>query len=259
MTDLRSTERFSDRVEDYVRYRPDYPRALIGWLHQQGVNTDWTVADIGAGTGISAKMFLDAGHRVAAVEPNAAMRAAAMQWLGGDARFHAVDGSAERTGLGNGSVDLVTAAQAFHWFDKEKVRGEFHRVLSPRGLVAVFWNTRRLVGTPFLEGYERLLHEYGVDYVGVAERYADDDAMKHWFDAGYVGMASFPHRQKLDYDALEGRLMSSSYAPKPGHINHEPMLFALRSLFDATQDGGTIDFDYDTRIFLGRPDARCTT
>jgi len=255
MNDLRSTERFSDRVEDYVRYRPDYPRALVDWLHGLGVRPDWLVADVGAGTGISSKLFLDAGHRVTAVEPNAAMRAAAERWLGGEGRYRAVDGTAEATGLPDGSVDLVIAAQAFHWFDRDKVRNEFARILSPHGLVAVFWNSRRLTGTPFLEGYERLLHEYGVDYVGVAERYADDESMARWFGRGYRGMASFPHGQQLDHEALLGRLMSSSYAPKPGHPNHEPMLHALRALFDATQDGGTVSFDYDTRVFAGRTDA----
>lgn len=255
MNDLRSTERFSDRVEDYVRYRPDYPRALVDWLRGLGVRSDWLVADVGAGTGISSKLFLDAGHRVTAVEPNAAMRAAAARWLGGEGRYQALDGTAEATGLPDGSVDLVIAAQAFHWFDRDKVRSEFARILSPHGLVAVFWNSRRLTGTPFLEGYERLLHEYGVDYVGVAERYADDESMARWFGRGYRGMASFPHGQKLDHEALLGRLMSSSYAPKPGHPNHEPMLHALRALFDATQDDGTVSFDYDTRVFAGRTDA----
>ncbi|UPG88864.1 class I SAM-dependent methyltransferase [Luteibacter aegosomaticola] len=255
MADLRSTERFSDRVEDYVRYRPDYPQALVDWLHGLGVKHDWAVADIGAGTGISSKLFLDAGHRVTAVEPNAAMREAATRWLGGEERFRAIDGTAEATGLVDASVDLVTSGQAFHWFDKDRVRAEFGRIVSPRGLVAIFWNTRRLIGTPFLEGFERLMHEYGVDYVSVTERYADDDAMARWFGHGYRGMASFPHGQKLDFDALKGRLMSSSYAPKPGHPNHEPLLAALRSLFDATQDGGTVDYDFDTRVFAGRPDA----
>lgn len=255
MNDLRSTERFSDRVEDYVRYRPDYPRALVDWLHGLGVKPDWTVADVGAGTGISSKLFLDAGHRVTAVEPNEAMRAAAERWLGAEQRFGAVDGTAEATGLPAHSVDLVIVAQAFHWFDMDKVRAEFARIVSPRGLVAVFWNSRRLTGTPFLEGYERLLLEYGVDYLGVAERYTDDASMAKWFGHGYRGMASFPHSQKLDYENLLGRLMSSSYAPKPGHPNHEPMLHALRALFDETQDGGTVDFDYDTRVFAGRPDA----
>jgi SAM-dependent methyltransferase len=182
------------------------------------------------------------------------MRAAAARWLGGEGRYRALDGTAEATGLPDGSVDLVIAAQAFHWFDRDKVRNEFARILSPHGLVAVFWNSRRLTGTPFLEGYERLLHEYGVDYVGVAVRYADDESMARWFGRGYRGMASFPHGQKLDHEALLGRLMSSSYAPKPGHPNHEPMLHALRALFDATQDDGTVSFDYDTRVFAGRTD-----
>ncbi|MDY1547264.1 class I SAM-dependent methyltransferase [Luteibacter sahnii] len=255
MNDLRPTERFSDRVADYVRYRPDYPRALVDWLHTLGVRPHWRVADVGAGTGISSKLFLDAGHPVTAVEPNAAMREAAMRWLGAESRFTVVDGRAEATGLADGSVDLVTVAQAFHWFDREAVRAEFARMLSSHGLVVVFWNTRRLVGTPFLEGYERLLREYGIDYAGVAERYADDDSMARWFGAGYRGKASFAHGQKLDHDGLLGRTQSSSYMPRVGHPNHEPMLAALRSLFDATQDGGFIDFDYDTRVFAGRPDA----
>lgn len=255
MPPLRSTERFSDRVADYVRYRPDYPQAIVAWLRQLDVTPSWEVADVGAGTGISSRLFLDAGHRVVAVEPNDAMRAAAEQWLHDSPGFRAIDGTAEATTLADASVDLVIAAQAFHWFDTSAVRQEFRRILSPHGLVAVFWNSRRLAGTPFLEGYERLLLEYGVDYTSVAERYADDDSMRLWFGHGFRGAASFPHGQALDFDALRGRLMSSSYAPKPGHPNHEPMLAALRDLFDATQQGGTVAFDYDTRIFAGTPDA----
>src|ERR1700754_4894565 len=107
MTDLRSTDRFSDRVEDYVRYRPDYPQALVGWLHGLGVRPDWTVADIGAGTGISSKLFLDAGHRVTCGETNAPMRAATEQWLETEGRFRSHDGTAEAPGLPDRSVDLV--------------------------------------------------------------------------------------------------------------------------------------------------------
>lgn len=252
MNDLRATERFSDRVDDYVRYRPDYPTALIDWLRREhGVQADWPVADVGAGTGISARLFLDAGHHVTAVEPNAAMRAAAEHWLGDNPRFHAVDGRADVTGLADGSVALVTVAQAFHWFDETATRREFARILRPGGLAAIFWNTRRLVGTPFLEGYEALLRRYGTDYTSVAERYADEPRMRAWYGDGFRGTASFEHVQQLDFDALEGRLMSSSYAPKAGHPNHEPMLAALRELFDRTAEHGRIGFDYDTRIFIG--------
>jgi len=252
MMTLQSTSRFSDRVDDYVRYRPDYPSALLDWLQREhAVSTDWLVADIGAGTGISSKMLLDAGYRVIAVEPNAPMRAAAEKWLGADAKFSAVDGRADATGLEDASVDLVTVAQAFHWFDEETTRREFARILRPGGLAAIWWNSRRLTGTPFLIGYESLLQTYGTDYTSVAERYADDERMHVWFGAGFVGSASFPHSQKLDFEALRGRLMSSSYAPKENHPNHVPMLKALRDLFDACAEQGTISFDYDTRIFAG--------
>ena len=247
-----STERFSDRVADYVRHRPDYPPALLAWLRREhGVTPDWKVADVGAGTGISSKLFLDAGHAVTAVEPNAAMREAAVAWLGGQPRFRAVDGRADATGLPDASVDLVTVAQAFHWFDPEATRREFARILRPDGLAAIFWNSRRLIGTPFLEGYEALLKRHGTDYTSVAERYADDDSMRAWFGAGWRGTTRFEYKQLLDYDGLRGRLMSSSYVPKPGHAQHAPMLAALRELFERCQRDGRISFDYDTRIIVG--------
>ena len=252
MSDLHSTARFSDRVDDYVHYRPDYPVALLEWLQRElGVDRSWRVADIGAGTGISSKMFLDAGYRVTAVEPNAPMRAAAEQWLHAYDGFHAVDGTATATGLADASVDLATVAQAFHWFDEEATRREFSRILRPSGLAAIWWNSRRLIGTRFLEGYEALLQAYGTDYTSVAERYADDARMHAWFGDGYRGSASFEHGQRLDFEALRGRLMSSSYAPQAGHPKHEPMLHALRELFDACAEHGTVSFDYDTRNFAG--------
>jgi SAM-dependent methyltransferase len=249
---MDSTSRFSDRVADYVRYRPDYPPAMLAWLRREhGVDTSWLVADIGAGTGISSKMFLDAGHEVVAVEPNAPMRAAAQEWLGGDTQFRAVDGTAEATTLDDASIDLVSAAQAFHWFDKTAVRREWARIVRPGGLAAIYWNTRRLVGSPFLEGYERLLVEYGNDYVTDAKRYANHDSMITWFGAGFRGATSFEHAQQLDWEGLVGRTQSSSYAPLRGHLRHEAMLAALRELFDATQSGGYVSIDYDTRIFVG--------
>jgi SAM-dependent methyltransferase len=225
---------------------------MLDWLHrEQGVAPAWKVADVGAGTGISSKLFLDAGHEVTAVEPNMAMREAAVAWLGGNPRFHAVDGTSDATTLPDASVELVMVAQAFHWFEPASTHREFARILRPGGLAAIFWNSRRLTGTPFLEGYEALLQRYGTDYTSVAERYADDDSMRAWFGAGWRGTARFEHKQLLDFDALRGRLMSSSYAPKPGHPQHEPMLAALRELFGRCQQDGHVSFDYDTRIIVG--------
>lgn len=253
MSELHFTARFSDRVDDYVRYRPDYPPALLDWLQrEQGVDAGWRVADVGAGTGISSKMFLDTGYRVTAVEPNAPMRAAAEHWLHTYENFDAVDGKADATGLPDASVELVTVAQAFHWFDEAATRREFARILRPGGLAAIWWNSRRLVGTHFLEAYEALLQQFGTDYTSVAERYADDARMRVWFGSGFRGSASFEHSQRLDFESLRGRLMSSSYAPQAGHPQHEAMLHALRELFDASAGHGTVSFDYDTRIFAGQ-------
>ncbi|MCC7633484.1 class I SAM-dependent methyltransferase [Stenotrophomonas rhizophila] len=251
-----STERFSSRVADYVRYRPDYPPALLHWLHHDiGIPTETLVADIGAGTGISTRLFLASGHPVIAVEPNAAMRNAAEQWLAPDyLRLKLVDGTAEATTLAQDSVGLVAAAQAFHWFDTAAVRREWARILHPGGMALVFWNSRLLDASPFLVGYEQLLLEFGTDYTQVAERYQDDDAMRAWFGPGLRGLASFPNVQRMDLDGLRGRLLSSSYAPQAGHRRHAPMLEALQQLFDAHAVDGQVAFQYHTRAFIGTLD-----
>jgi SAM-dependent methyltransferase len=251
---LDSTRRFTDRVADYVRYRPGYPRDLLDWLRgEHGVTAAWEVADVGAGTGISSRLFLEAGHAVVAVEPNAAMRAAALEGLAAFPRFRAVDAPAEATTLPAASVDLVVAAQAFHWFDQEAVRREWRRILRPAGLALVLWNSRRTGGTPFLDGYEALLLAHATDYAQVAERYADEATLRGWFGAGFRAARTFESHQVLDLAGLRGRVLSSSYAPGPAHPGHQAMLEALARLFEQTQAGGTVTIQYDTRAYLGRP------
>lgn len=247
-----STSRFSSRVADYIKYRPSYPTEIVPFLHDVcGVAADALVADIGAGTGISTRLFLEAGHTVIAVEPNGPMLDAAVEWLGGFPGFRFAPGTAEATTLENASVDLVIAAQAFHWFDPPQASREFGRILKPGGLVALFWNSRLLTGSGFLEGYEALLKRWGVDYSEVAERYSDDATMAEWFGDRFLHKAAFPNVQVLDFGGLTGRLSSSSYAPKPGHPNHEPMLAALRDLFERTARNGTVDLEYSTRLYVG--------
>jgi SAM-dependent methyltransferase len=246
------TQRFSDRVEDYARYRPDYPATLLTWLNEiAGITPRWRVADIGAGTGISSKLFLDAGHAVIAIEPNAPMRTAATRALASYPKFSSVDSRAEATTLADGSVDLVSVAQAFHWFDRAAVRREWKRILPPNGLVVIYWNTRRLHGSPFLERYEQLLRDFGTDYTSVAERYDDDASMRTWFGDGLIGTHRIDHRQLLNFEELRGRLQSSSYAPPRDHPRYESMIAALHQLFADCAVSDRVSFEYDTRVFLG--------
>jgi SAM-dependent methyltransferase len=247
------TERFSDRVDDYVRYRPGYPRALIDHLRERGIlHASSVVADIGAGTGISSALFLDAGCDVHAVEPNAAMRSAAERLLDGRSGFHSVDARAERTTLADASIDLVTVGTAFHWFEPVATRAEFARILRPHGHVALFWNLRRRDGA-FMRKYEDILMTHCQDYaVADAARRADDATVNAFFDGGPVESTTFDNAQHLDFDGLLGRVLSSSYAPKPGDPAHAPMRAALRAVFDACAVEGKITLDYDTRLHVGR-------
>jgi SAM-dependent methyltransferase len=247
-----STTRFSDRVNAYVRHRPGYPDAVLDILHgEAGLATGATVADVGAGTGISSRILLDGGHPVVAVEPNAAMRAAAEAALGGDPRFRVVDGTAENTGLPDASVEAAVAFQAFHWFDAPRARAEWRRILRPGGLAVIIWNARRREGSGFLRGYEALLLRHGTDYAGVNHENVTDDTLRGFFGGAYTRRTA-ENRQVFDQAGLEGRLVSSSYAPNAGEPGHDDMIRDLRRLFDETQRDGRVVMEYETQILFAR-------
>lgn len=250
--DADPTQRFSQRVEDYLRFRPGYPDALPDWLYlTQGVSRQATVADIGAGTGMSTAMWLERGHEVVAIEPNDAMRTAlAGQW-GRSPKLRISDGRAEATGLADASVDLITCGTAFHWLDPAASRREWARILRPHGQVCIFWNARPPAVSAFMQGYDDLLRRFGTDYAKVAERRPDDAAMRRWFGDGFRAMAEFPNPRLLDFEGLYGRVRSSSSAPPPEDPRHAPMRAALQRLFDDNEQLGQVRFDYLTRAFAG--------
>lgn len=245
------TTRFSDRVADYVRYRPGYPDEMVAALRDAvGLGEGSAVADLGAGTGISSELFLRVGCTVHAVEPNDAMREAAVARLGENPRFRAHPGTAEATGLPAASVDLVVAGQAFHWFDVAAARREALRILVPGGQGALFWNSRRSDATPFLRAYEALLRDFGTDYAQVTHRNVAERALAAFFGGPYESQI-FANHQDFDAEGLRGRVLSSSYSPAPGHPRHIPMLAALADLFAAHEENGLVRFEYDTELFFG--------
>ncbi len=246
-------ERFSDRVANYVRYRPGYPADVRAVLRDRaGLSPASVVADIGSGTGISSLFLLQSGCTVSGVEPNAAMRGAAEDLLAGHARFQSVAGSAQDTALPDQSVTLITAFQAFHWFPAAATRREFDRILAKDGRVALVWNVRHLATTPFLRAYEDLLLEFGTDYGAVRHENIGDGELAGFFRDGEFERHSYPSAQEFDFVGLKGRLLSSSYAPPAGHPRHESMLATLQRAFDAHQIENRVAFEYDTQVFIGK-------
>jgi len=250
MTFADAKQRFSNRVADYTRYRPVYPSALLDLLAKEcGLRPDHVIADIGSGTGLLSKLFLDHGNRVYGVEPNTEMRAGGEDFLRGYSNFTSVNGSAEATTLP--SVDFITAGQAFHWFNVTAAEQEFRRVLKPAGWTIVVWQDRRMEETPFAREYETLLQRFGIDYKKVKNAYPEADKIRHFFDAGSFQSRDLPNHQVLDWEGLRGRLRSSSYAPTETHSNYEPMMAALRNIFDSYQQDGTVRMEYFARIYFG--------
>jgi ubiquinone/menaquinone biosynthesis C-methylase UbiE len=233
-------------------YRPSYPVEAIDYLYDTiGFQAGSQIADIGAGTGIFTKLLLERGSLVTAVEPNQAMREAGEKVLGKLHNFRAVSGAAEATGLEANSVDYIVSAQAFHWFNRAEAQLEFRRILRQGGKCVLIWNSRLTEGSPFLVGYEQLLHTYGLDYKAVNHRNISEEELASFFKTGDLHVARFMNRQEFDYEGLQGRLLSSSYSPMEGHPNYEPMMAALRELFDKSAENGKVGIDYETEVFWG--------
>jgi len=248
-----ATVRFSDRVADYVKARPGYPLEVIELLKNRiGLGPATVVADIGAGTGILTRLLLHTGATVHAIEPNEPMREALLATSPNDARLAASAGTAESTNLADASVELITAAQAFHWFDRDAARREFQRILRPGGWVALIWNGRQVDTSPFLVAYEQLLQRRATDYRTVNHRGITPTEIQAFFNPGAVERVTFPNAQHFDFEGLRRRLLSSSYAPAAGQPNHEPMLENLRAIFDEHQRNGVVVFAYETELHLGR-------
>ncbi|HET6255176.1 MAG TPA: class I SAM-dependent methyltransferase [Puia sp.] len=246
-----STTRFSDRVEDYVKYRPHYPEVILAYLQDlYAFQPGWAVADIGSGTGISAELFLRFGNKVFAVEPNREMRLKGEELLAAYPRFISVEGTAEATGLADSSADLIVAGQAFHWFDPGPTRKEFVRIARPGAVVALIWN-ERLILSDFEREYEELILEYAGDYKTINHKNITDAQIGDFFQPKPFVLHSFENEQRFDFNGLKGRLLSSSYIPKEG-AGYEEMMAALKALFDRHAVNGQVRVGYETKVYTGK-------
>jgi SAM-dependent methyltransferase len=247
-----ATVRFSKRVDTYVRYRPGYPPEVVACLREFGLRPEHTVADVGSGTGVFSELLLKNGNTVYAVEPNAEMRAAADRLFTGNPLFHSVAAPAEATTLPSASVNWVTAAQAFHWFDVGRCRIEFARILRPGGRIALLWNNRR-EDTPFLADYEQFLRRHAIDYAAVKHQNVEcDGRLERFFGPGGYARRSFANEQVFDFDGLRGRTLSSSYMPGDDHPGCAAILADLERIFRRHAVEGRVLFAYQTRMYVGR-------
>lgn len=248
-----SKKRFSDRVNDYKRYRPLYPDEALEYVkHECAIDGHSKIADVGSGTGISTKAMIENYHcHVYAVEPNEKMRLEAESALGGNPLFTSINGSSEDTKLADHSVTMVTAFQAFHWFDSKKAHVEFKRILKEQKWVVLVWNDRVTKSTPFLEGYEGILQMLP-EYSKVNHKNTEKLTIEKFIGTSNVNFQTFPNSQKFDLDGLMGRFFSSSYTPSIGTVEYDEQVRKLETLFNSTNDDGLIEFKYQTQIYLGR-------
>ena len=252
MLKIESTERFSSRVEAYMRHRPSYPKEVISVLQDKcGLTAQMSIADVASGTGIFTRLLLENGNHVFGVEPNEKMRLAGEEYLAEFPNFVSVSGTAEATALPDHSVQMITCAQAAHWLKHEEALREFQRILEPSHYVVLIFNDRQVKGDAFANEYEELVVSYGTDYSAVQRlgRIFEGD---EFFAPYKCEKRTLPNHQDLDYEALEGRLLSSSYAPQAGDAGHEPMLEDLRRIFEKYQSGGRVRMRYDTNIYFGK-------
>lgn len=247
-----NTNRFSDRVDNYIKYRPGYPAEVLLYLQQSiGLDASWTIADVGSGTGISTEMFLDNSNKVYAIEPNKEMREAADRLLAHHPGYMSVDGTAEHTTLPMECVDLITAAQAFHWFDRAAFKKECVRIGRDGAYCLLIWNERK-VESDFEKAYEDLLMKYGTDYTKVDHRNIHEEDMAKFFAPNEMTNKVFHNEQMFDFDGVKGRLLSSSYAPNTTHPNYGPMIAYLQDIFQKHQADGKVGFSYDCNLYFAQ-------
>jgi len=232
MTDeTRSTERFGSRASAYASYRPPYPAdAIDAVLADLGDPRKLVVADVGAGTGISSRLFADRGAAVVAVEPNAAMRNAAKE----HPRVRWCDGTADRTGLAARSADVVVACQAFHWFATPPAMREFARIARRRAAILQY---ERDEGDAFTQAYGRIVRAYARDDTE-ARRLAALATFER-FPNARVTRSEFASKHVLSLEAVFGRAASSSYLPDSGS-EFEALRRDLQAAFERHQQGGTV-------------------
>jgi ubiquinone/menaquinone biosynthesis C-methylase UbiE len=247
---ISSTSRFSNRAENYARFRPGYPNELFTYLEKaMDLQPEASLVDIGSGTGLFAEPLLTRGYSVVCIEPNEEMRQAGEERLKKYASFQSIRSTAEDTGLAPGSIDLITVAQTFHWLDPVAARLECQRILKPHGNIVLAWN-RETTQTIFEKKYAALRTQYRIGDPGPVQ--IDPILIREFFAPRVAATNTFDNKQLLDFEALKGQLLSKSYIPLPGHELYDAMITDLIKLFVDYNENGLVTINYETLLYWGQ-------
>lgn len=247
------TERFSGRVEAYRAYRPGFPRAILPFLREHGaLPARAVVADIGAGTGMFAEIFLEAGHRVFAIEPNIEMLEACCELAAHQPALQVLQGSAEATTLPDASIDLIAVGRAMHWFDWPRAHREFTRILRPRGWVLVATNGHRDSNAPVSEEMSAIFRKWRTDSAEADTRHDFNERLQEFLDAATWHRATRYHSMTMDFPTLLGYAESLSAIPRLGERGYEGMVAELRMIFERYAENGILHTPTACQLFLGR-------
>lgn len=250
---MLNIDRFSDKAQKYELYRPTYTEdSLFKILEICNLypSAEIEVADIGSGTGKFTGLLLDAGFLVNAIEPNEQMRKIAESKFQNYPNFISINQTAENTSLEDNSISLITVAQAFHYFDLEKTKKEFMRILKPDGKVVLLWNFR-LRESKFIQEYEKLI--YNLYSSEITPTHAQDNMTERVFEKFFTNyqMVNLSNKQEFDFDGLWGRTLSNNHMPKENEPEYKWLYDEVKKLFEKYEKNGKVQFDYRTQIVVG--------
>lgn len=249
LEELNPKDIFSKKADNYSKYRPDYPKEIINFLCQNiGLTQRSIIADIGSGTGISSKMFLENDNVVFGIEPNKEMRLTAEKYLSRYKNFHSIVGSSEDTKLSDASIDIIISGQAFHWFEPEPTKKEFLRILKTEGVVVIFNNRRKVSDDKFMNRYRDLVKKYSQNTENTTKR---EDTF-NFFYPSEVNKATFYNPQQFDLERLKGELLSYSNMPNEEDGVYDMMMVEIEDLWEQFNINGNITLEYETQLLYGK-------